>query len=85
MKKILQISLFDKLIFLVAIERKLDEVNAVLGAHVYIVDKVQLYKRDRNLLNLIIIPVSVLLILLLVGITFFLRRLRFVDLFVCFF
>ncbi len=63
----------------VAFERKLDEVNALIGATVYSVGHVVFFKRDRNLLNLIIIPVSIILTLLLIGITFFLRHLRFVN------
>lgn len=65
--------------FLVAIERHIEEVSAVTGgATVYRVGNVQFFKRDRNKLNLIIIPISVGLTLLLIGITFFLRHLRFI-------
>jgi hypothetical protein len=63
----------------------MDAVNAVTGASVYKVGHVQVFKRDRNMLNLIIIPVSVLLIIILIIVTFVLRSVRFVNLFIDFF
>ena len=63
-------------LLLVAIERKIDEVNAVMSGTVYKVGHVQIYKRHRNTLNLIIIPIALVFILVLLGITLFLRRLR---------
>ena len=62
-----------------AIERLYAEANSAVAATIYKVGNVQLFQRNRNLLNFIIIPVSVGLTLLLVIVTFFLRRLRFVT------
>lgn len=64
---------------LVAIERRIAEVNAAAGAVVFRVGDVQFYKRNRNELNLIIIPIAVGFILFLFILTFVLRRLRFVH------
>lgn len=69
----------EKQLMIVAFERHVHELNAVIAATIYRIDDVQFYKRNRNLLNLIIIPVSVGLTLLLIGITFFLRRLRYAQ------
>ncbi|CAF2375206.1 unnamed protein product [Rotaria sp. Silwood2] len=66
----------DKQLMTVAIERHVDEVQAVIAATVYRVGNVQFYKRNRNKLNLIIIPISVVLTIVLFIVTFFLRRLR---------
>ncbi|CAF0890416.1 unnamed protein product [Rotaria sp. Silwood1] len=66
----------DKQLMTVAIERHVDEVQAVTSGTVYRVGNVQFYKRDRNKLNLIIIPISVALTILLFVVTFVLRRLR---------
>ena len=65
---------------LVAIERRLEDVTAVVGAPLYSVGNVQLYKRGRNLLNFIIIPISVAFTILLFVLTFVLRRVRSVSL-----
>jgi hypothetical protein len=65
--------------FLVAIERKINEVNKVLGGVIFKVGNVQLYKRNRNKLNLIIIPISIAIVVFLTIITFVLRKLRFVK------
>jgi len=80
-----RIFIFEISFFLVAIERNMDAVNAVTGASVYKVGHVQVFKRDRNMLNLIIIPISILLIIILIIVTFVLRSVRFVNLFIDFF
>ncbi|CAF1147277.1 unnamed protein product [Adineta ricciae] len=59
-----------------AIIRRLDEVNRAVHAHVYRIGNVKIYKRNRNKLNLIIIPSSIGFIALLFVLTFFLRRMR---------
>lgn len=66
------------ILFSDAIERLYPKANDAVDATIYKVGNVQLFRRNRNLLNFIIIPVSVGLTLLLIVITFFLRRLRFV-------
>lgn len=59
-----------------AIIQRLDEVNRAVHAHVYRIGNVKIYKRNRNKLNLIIIPSSIGFIALLFVLTFFLRRMR---------
>ncbi|CAF1246903.1 unnamed protein product [Rotaria sordida] len=66
----------DKGLMTVAIERNVDAVEEVTSGTIYRVGNVQFYKRDRNKLNLIIIPISIGLTVLLFVITFVLRRLR---------
>lgn len=60
----------------VAIERHIDEVNNLIGHRVYTVGHVQFYTHTRNLLNLIIIPISIGIIVLLFVLTFVLRAIR---------
>ncbi|CAF1210726.1 unnamed protein product [Adineta ricciae] len=67
----------DKGLMTVAIERHVDEVSAATGATLYKVGNVQFFKRDRNKLNLIIIPISLGLVTLLFVLTFILRQLRY--------
>lgn len=62
-----------------AIIRKKDEVNAATSQTVFRIGNVQLYQRNRTKLNLIIIPSSIGFILFLAGMTFFLRRMRFIK------
>lgn len=69
----------SSVVFAVAIERNIDAVNAATGATVYRVGHVQFYRRDRNKLNFIIIPISVAIVVFLFVLTFVLRRLRFVG------
>ncbi|UJR35565.1 hypothetical protein I4U23_028318 [Adineta vaga] len=59
-----------------AIIRRLDVVNSAIHAHVYRIGNVKIYKRNRNKLNLIIIPTSIGFVTLLFVLTFFLRRMR---------
>jgi len=65
-----------------AIIRRKDEVNAATSQVVFRIGNVKLYERNRNKLNMIIIPASIGFIIFLAGLTFFLRRMRFVKLFV---
>lgn len=78
-RRIFSGKIYSGLFFSVAIERKLAEANDAVDAHIFKVGHVQLFQRNRNLLNFIIIPISVGLTLLLIVITFVLRRLRFVH------
>ncbi|CAF1386438.1 unnamed protein product [Adineta steineri] len=66
----------DKGLITVAIERHMDEVNEAAAATVYRVGNVQLFKRNRNKLNFIIIPISVGIVILLIVLTFVLRKIR---------
>ncbi|CAF0873549.1 unnamed protein product [Rotaria sp. Silwood1] len=66
----------DKDLITKAIIRRKDEVNAVIGAIVFRIGNVKLYERNRNKLNLIIIPVSIGFVTFLFVLTFFLRRMR---------
>jgi len=59
-----------------AIIQKKDAVNAAIHGHVFSSGNVRFYERDRNKLNLIIIPASVGFVTLLFILTFFLRRMR---------
>jgi hypothetical protein len=65
-----------------AIIRLKKEVSEATGLVFFRIGNVQLYARDRNKLNLIIIPVSVGFIIFLIVLTFCLRRMRFVKLFI---
>ena len=64
--------------FVEAIIRRKDEVNAVLAAVVFRIGNVQLYERNRNHLNFVIIPAALGFIIFLFTVTFLLRRMRFV-------
>ncbi|CAF0720642.1 unnamed protein product [Rotaria sordida] len=66
----------DKDLITKAIIRRKDEVNAAIGALVFRIGNVKLYERNRNKLNLIIIPVSIGFVVFLFVLTFFLRRMR---------
>jgi hypothetical protein len=65
-----------------AIIRRKDEVGAAVRAVVFSIGNVQLYQRNRNKLNLIIIPVSIGFVVFLFVLTYFLRRMRFVKSFI---
>lgn len=60
----------------VAIERNIDEVNNLIGHRVYTVGNAQFYTHKRSLRNLIIIPISIGLIVVLFVLTFVLRAIR---------
>ncbi|CAF1334313.1 unnamed protein product [Adineta steineri] len=66
----------DKDLITKAIIRRKDEVNAAINAHVFRIGNVQIYARNRNKLNLIIIPASIGFVTFLFVLTFFLRRMR---------
>ncbi len=68
-----------------AVIRRKDEVNVATSKIVFRIGNVQLYARNRNKLNLIIIPASIGFIIFLIVLTFSLRRMRFVKLFYIFF
>ena len=71
--------IFSRLLSSEAIIRRKDEVNSVISTVVFSIGDVQLYERNQNKLNYIIIPVSVSFVILLFVMTFFLRRMRFVQ------
>lgn len=62
----------------VAMEREIDDIQKVIGAKVYKIGHIQIYQRDRNFLNFIIIPISVGFVVFLFILTFVLRLIRFV-------
>ncbi|UJR10397.1 hypothetical protein I4U23_014600 [Adineta vaga] len=66
----------DKTLMTVAIERHIDDVNVATTATIYSIGNVQLFKRNRNKLNFIIIPIAVGLTIFLFVLTFVLRQLR---------
>ncbi|CAF4043590.1 unnamed protein product [Rotaria sp. Silwood2] len=66
----------DKDLITKAIIRRKDEVNAVISATVFRIGNVKLYERNRNKLNLIIIPVSIAFVAFLFVLTFCLRQMR---------
>jgi hypothetical protein len=57
-------------------------VSETIRATIFRIGNVQLYKHNRNALNFIIIPISVGFVLILAILTFVLRRVRFVNLFI---
>ena len=63
-----------------AIVRLKNEVYRATSLVFYRIGDVQLYERDKNHLNLIIIPASIGFIVFLAILTFCLRRMRFVRL-----
>ncbi|CAF0880161.1 unnamed protein product [Didymodactylos carnosus] len=66
----------EKAIMIEAIIRHTDAIRQITGATLIKIDDIQIYKRDRNFLNLIIIPSACGFILLLGILTFGLRFIR---------
>ncbi|CAF1584021.1 unnamed protein product [Rotaria magnacalcarata] len=66
----------DKLLMTDAIKRSVDKVKEATSGTVFSVGNVQLYERNTNKLNWIIIPLSVGLVVVLFALTFILRQLR---------
>jgi hypothetical protein len=71
--------IYEILEYVEAIIRMKKEVSDATGLTFFRIGNVQLYERDRNKLNLIIIPVSIGFIVFLAVLTFCLRRMRFVK------